>query len=235
MSASPTTTEFPSGSAEPGASLHKRPALAPLFGSIIITVAIFGCLYSIRLFKPFEDAFMRIAGVPDDVLLASGAVGLLCAFGVVYDSFRRRRSPRVPLYLRLNRAFAYGLAVVSAVHLYLIAQDKAHVRALAYDLDVQLYTVLGIALVSAVSYVGWLHPLTDDNLEDFTPYQRIVEQLKDSYDFVLGINREADWKRGQSGPRSWFKLPELALYTNIIVFGGIAGLTLLMLYLWVFV
>ena len=223
MSVAPAPPSFPSGSAEPGAALHKRPAFAPLVGTIVITVAILGSLYSIRLFKPFEDAFLRIASVPDDVLLMAGGLGALCLVGIIYDSIRRRRAPRVPLYLRLNRAFAYGLAAVVLVHLYLIAADKQHVRALAYDLDVQLFSALGIALVSVIAYAGWLHPLTDDDLEDFAPYQRVVEELKESYDFVLGIDRAADWKRGLTGPRTWFRLPELALYTNIIVFGGIGS------------
>lgn len=220
MSVAPS---FPSAGGEPGAVLHKRPAFAPLLGTVGIVVAIVGCLYSIRLFKPFEDAFMRIAGVPDDALLVAGLLGLTMTAGVVYDSIRRRRAPRVPLYLRLNRAFAYGLTTVGCVHLYLIARDKTHVHALAYDLDVQLYSVLGVVVVCAVAYVGWLHPLCDDALEDFAPYQRIIEDLKESYDFVLGINRPADWKKGQTGAREWFKLPELALYTNLIVFGGIGS------------
>ena len=211
MSAAPS---FPSSGGEPGAVLHKRPAFAPLIGTIAIVIAIFGSLYSIRLFKPFEDAFLRIAGVPDDVMLATGFLAVLMVAGIVYDSIRRRRPPRVPLYLRLNRAFAYGLVTVGCVHLYLIAQDKHHVHALAYDLDVQLYSVLAVALVSVIAYVGWLHPLCDDALEDFAPYQRIIEELKDSYDFVLGINRPADWKKGQIGAREWFKLPELAQLTR---------------------
>lgn len=218
-----TAPAFPSAAGEPGSVLHRRPAFAPLVGTIAIVIAIFGSLYSIRLFRPFEDAFLRIASVPDDVLLVDGVLGVAVVAGVVYDSIRRRRPPHVPLYLRLNRAFAYGLAAVAGVHLYLIAQDKHHVHALAYDLDVQLYSVLGVAVVGLVSYVGWLHPLCDDALEDFPPYQRVVEELKDTYDFVLGINRVADWKEGQAGARSWFKLPELALYTNLIVFGGIGS------------
>jgi hypothetical protein len=222
MSSSPAFPSTPTGG-EPGAALHKRPALAPVFGTVLIVTAILGSLYSIRLFKPFEDAFIRVAGVPDDVLLATGALGVVIAAGIIYDSIRRRRPPHVPLYLRANRAFAYGLAMVSAAHLYLIAHDKQHVRALAYDVPVQVWSVAGILAFSLIAYVGWLYPLCDDDLEDFQPYQRVVEQMKDSYDFVLGIVRKSDWKSALSGPREWFVVPELALYTNIIVFGGIGS------------
>ena len=214
---------FPSAGAEPGAALHKRPAFAPLIGTIFITISIFGSLYSIRLFRPFEDAFLRVASVPDDVLLFTAALGIGIFGAAIYDSFRRLRIPTLPLYLRLNRAFAYGLFVVMAFHLYLIAQDKSHVHTLAFDTQVQLYSVAGIALMSVVAYVSWLHPFVKDTAIELPPYQRMVEGLKSSYDFILGIDRPADWKKGQSGPRRWFVLPELSLYTNLIVFGGIGS------------
>jgi len=225
------TSPAPPAAGEPGAALHKRPAFAPPIGSLVIVIGILGALYGIRLYEPFERRLMAIVGVPRDSLMIAGGFAAMFVMGVVYDSIRRRRLPEVPLYLRLNRAFAYGVVGTTVANFVLIARNVAHASDVFNDIKTQLICAGATAVVGAVAYVSWLHPSAQDSSEDLPSYQQAVEGLKNTYDLILGINRPVDWKRGLLGPRSWFMIPELAFYTNIIVLGGIgSGKTSMIVY-----
>jgi len=214
--ASPEATDVPD-------QLHRRPALAPIVASALLVFAIGLFLYGIRIFEPFEAFFLRLAQVPRNLEFIAVALVALASAGALYDHWRRLRPPHVALYLRLNRAFVYGLTLVVAGEAWLVAQDPEHIRALCYEVESQLVALGMTITLSAVAYIGWLHPLCDESDEGLEPYQAIVERQRDTYDFVLGVERPGDWKTAVARASRWFVMPEQAVWTNLLCFGGIGS------------
>ena len=204
--------------------LHQKPALAPVFGTACLAAALAIFLVGARSYAPLAGYVLRMAQHPEALRIV--AIGTLCAVGslAIIEHVRRLRPPRLPLYLLANRAVAYGLLLASVVQLALIVGDggtDAHLRALLYDWRSQLVCAGSALSFAVVAYAAWLHPLCDDRKPELTPYQLIVEQLKDTYDFILGVEYVDDWKRAAEGEKKWLVLREHSLWTNVAVFGGI--------------
>lgn len=204
-------------------SLHKAPALAPVYAVACLAAAFACVLRGARTIPQVERALLRVAEKPAELERAALAVGALLVVCAFMDHVRRLRAPVVPLYLRINRAVAYGLGATLIVQLMTIVQDEGYLRALLHEERAQLVAAcitLGAALVS---YAAWLHPLCDSEEAALEPYQAVVARLRDTYDFVLGVAHPSDWKRAVAGAREWFVLPEASLWTNLLVFGGIGS------------
>ena len=206
------------------AGLHKKPALAPVFGTACFVAAVAMSLVGARSYAPLAELILGIAKRPDALRWISAGIGGLVLVLAVVEHIRRLKPPRLPTYLLANRALGYGLVLTTAIHLFLIPQgagDDAHLRALLFDAQEQLTALATSLVLSLVAYAGWLHPLCDDDGQKLAPYQTIVEALKDTYDFVLGVEYPEDWKCAKTGPKKWLVLGEHSLWTNLFVFGGI--------------
>jgi hypothetical protein len=150
-----------------------------------------------------------------------GICGVAVAAGVVYDFVRRFKTPRVALYLRVNRAFLYAFLVVVAWNCWLITKDGAHLRTLAFSNEAQIINLAALLLLTAIFFFVVLWPLGSEAVGEFPPYQRAVEALDNTYDFIIGIQHPADWKFAQTGPRCWAILKEHAIWQNLFVLGAI--------------
>ena len=206
------------------AGLHKKPALAPVFGTACLVAAVAMLLVGARAHRPLTDLILRLAEHPET--LRRIAIGTPCVVAVaaVVENVRRLRPPRLPVYLLANRAIAYGLVLSVAAQLFLIATDNGradHLHALLFDTTTQLRALAMALVAAALAYPLWLHPLCDAGSTDLEPYQRVVDRLRNTYDFVLGTEYPDDWKQAKSGSKRWVLLNEHSLWTNLFVFGGI--------------
>src|SRR6185503_6904661 len=95
-------------SAPDDAGLHRKPALAPVFGTACLVAAGTMLLVGARAYRPLTDLVLRAADHPEE--LKAAAVVLPCGVVVaaVVENVRRLRPPRLPLYLLVNRAIGYG-------------------------------------------------------------------------------------------------------------------------------
>lgn len=206
------------------AGLHKKPALAPLFGTACFVAAVAMSLVGAKSHAPLAGLILGVAKHPEVLrAVAIGIGALVCGLAVV-EHLRRLKPPKLPPYLLANRALGYGLVLAIAIHCFLVARDAgddAHLRALLFDEREQLMALATALLLSVVAYAGWLHPLCDDDGHRLVPYQTVIESLKNTYDFVLGVEYPDDWKRANAGRKNWLILGEHSLWTNLFVFGGI--------------
>ncbi|MBI1944663.1 MAG: type IV secretory system conjugative DNA transfer family protein [Deltaproteobacteria bacterium] len=206
------------------AGLHKKPALAPVLGTACLVLGVAFLLIGARAHAPLTSGVLSIARHPDRLRAATWAIAGIVLVLAVAETWRRLRPPRLPLYLLANRAVGYGVLIALAVELVLVARGEgsdAHLRRLLFEREAQL-VALGLAAGgAALAYLGWLHPLCDERAPELSPYQAVIDSLKESYDFVLGVEYPDDWKRAAAGQRRWLLLPEHSLWTNLFVFGGI--------------
>lgn len=207
----------------PEASLHKKPALAPVY-TVVCLIAAIGCvLYGAKTFPALLERLLRLASHPDDLRLFTFVVIAGAAVLAVFDHLRRLKAPPVPGYLRFNRALAYGIMLTLALEAFLVSREPTHLRELLLELPAQGLAGALCVVVSLVAYAGFLHPLCEEATNVVEPYQTKLEALRKTYDFVLGAVRATDWKLALTGARQWFVIPESALWTNILVLGGIGS------------
>src|SRR5206468_3753931 len=143
-----------------------------------------------RSYAPLARVVLRLAQYPGALLGVATGIAVVTIVLSVLEHRRRLRTPPLPRYALCNRAAGYGLGLALALQLYVTSKDAGsttHLSALLDDSGTQL-VVLGSALgFAVVAYVGWLHPLCGAIDDELPPYQRIVEALRNTYDFVLGV------------------------------------------------
>ncbi|MCC7074929.1 MAG: type IV secretory system conjugative DNA transfer family protein [Deltaproteobacteria bacterium] len=204
--------------------LHKKPALAPVFGTACLGAALAMLLVGARAHAPLTHFILRVATHPEELKALSIALPCAVAIAAVFEHVRRLKPPRLPVYLLANRAVGYALVLTVAFEMHMVARDAgadAHLRALLFDTLTQLQALAVVAVAAVVAYAAWLHPLCEDAAGDLEPYQLVVDRLKDTYDFVIGVEYPDDWKQAQKGSKRWYILGEHSLWTNLFVFGGI--------------
>lgn len=221
------TPALPSAEAAlvPGSSgrLHTKPTLIPVFTLACFIAALACVLYGARTFPAIERKVLELALYPQQLKHFAAGAALFIVVAAAIEHWRRLRPPAVPTYLRINRALAYGIIASLAIVAVGIARDPALLRRLLFDTETLAIAIGGALVSSGIAYVGWLHPLFSPTDDSLPPYQRVVESLQDTYDFVLGIERPEDYKQAAKGVARWLILPAEALWTNILTLGGIGS------------
>lgn len=197
--------------------------LMPVYTVLCGIGALVCVLYGARTFPAIEVRVLSLANYPEQLRTFAGVVALTTVIAAILENIRRFRPPAVPGYLRVNRALAYGIVGTLAVGAVLVSKQPQLLRAVLFDAQTEAIGVAMAAALSALAYVGWLHPLHDDVDDKLTPYQRVVEQLQNTYDFVLGIERIEDYKKALKGVAQWLIFPESSLWTNLLCLGGIGS------------
>lgn len=205
------------------ATLHKPPSFAPLYAVIIFVFAFYVLVYATRGFPKFEPWLLKQAARSTQLHYAAVGLGVFALLLAVFDHFRRCRLPVLMVYVRMNRALAYGTVAVVAIALEFISRDVSLAAALLGNWKLQAVAFALMLLIAAFVYVAVLHPLVEEEVKTSLGYQDEVARLRDSYDFVIGRAHEDDWKEAVEGPGEWAHLVERALWTNLFVFGGVGS------------
>ena len=203
--------------------LHEKPTLIPIYTLACFVGALVCVLYGARTFPAIERRVLSLAAYPDELRLFAGVVAVVVVVLAVVENVRRFRAPAVPAYLRVNRALAYGIVGALAVGAVVVSRRPELLRVVLFDVEAEAVAVVTAAGLSLLAYVGWLHPLHDDVSDGPPAYQLVVQQLQNTYDFVLGIERPDDYKKALAGPARWLVFPENSLWTNLLCFGGIGS------------
>lgn len=149
-------------------------------------------------------------------VLAAAACVLFAVLDLV---FRMGRAPTSPQDVSA-RALQYGGTATVTAMLYLAAHGQLGLL-LRPELSVGLSALT--LVTGALSSVAFYRVPMKALEEDYPPYQRRVDELRDTYDFVLGTGYPDDERDADAGRKAWSLLPEQALWTNIYVFGGIGS------------
>lgn len=225
-----TTTPPPLAPAAPGtpqfydAGLHRKPALGLFMVLLCFAGAVAVLVLGARAFTPLRHFVLSAALYPRQLFTFAAVVLIGVVVAMPLEHRRRRRLPRLPTYLLLNRALAYGVLVTCALHAIVVASPTGggeHLALLLSAGPMQALTALFVVVLSACAYLCWLRPLVDERGTVLEPYPEAVARMAQSYDFILGVERNDDWKAARVGAPSYMVMKEHSLWTNLFVFGGI--------------
>lgn len=219
----PPTQPLPGRDNPPPATLHWVPASYPIYGAgLIIFAVVFILMLSAEL-PELRRYVLSIGLHPQELRLYAGASALVLVVLAVVSHFRRRKQPVQPPYLRWNHAIFQGLIFAFALQALRVSQNSAHMAFLFDDTRTQVLALLPFVAYSSVAYLAWIWPRPIEVPTDHRPYQIMVQNLKNSYDLVVGLHRPTDWRKCEEGPEQWLILRESSLWTNIFGFGGIGS------------
>lgn len=219
----PSTPTLPSKTDPPPATLHWVPATYPLYGAGLLVFAVVFLLLLERELPGVRRHLVQAALHAEMLERAALVCGFVVVVSTMASHVRRRRAPALPLYLRWNHALFQALLAMTALLAHRIARDPRELLLLLDDRRTQLTALLTLGACALLAFVGWLWPLPKEKPSDLRPYKEVVASLENTYDFVLGIVRDDDWKRCEEGPQRWLLLKEASLWTNLFCFGGIGS------------
>ena len=147
------TAKASSTSSPDDGGLHKKPALAPVFGIACLVAALAMLLVGARAHAPLTQFILRASSYPDELAALSIALPCGVAVAAIFEHLRRLKPPRLPLYLLANRAVGYALVLTLAFEMHRVAQDAGadvHLRALLFSAETHLQVLSAIAVARCV-------------------------------------------------------------------------------------
>jgi hypothetical protein len=209
----------------PDSLRHRRPWLAPAFGVACFALAFRLLLRSADQFPGIGAQLLRIATFGVQVRNVGFALIGLVAVAAALEQLRRFDKTRasVAMFLRLNRAFAYGALVTIAVGCLLFADQPARWGAFLHGTVPQLQGLALWFLAASVIYLVVLHPPSRAETETMAPFPVQIAMQRQTFDFTLGARHPGDWEHAEKGAEEWAVWPEAGTFGNLLCLGQIGS------------
>ena len=205
--------------------LHRTPWFLPFLTAISLVGGVVALTLASKTLPPVRTAIVRAVERGNEFeLLGWFALGVVALLAAIEQARRFNRSkPPLALFLRVNRASAYGIGLTFGwLCLHLAGNGAAWLRLVESSDEQGKLAALAMGL-SLLSYVVIVHPFRKEKPDDLVPFPLHIGSQRESHAYTLGIRHIDDWEHATVGSRDWSVWPESGTYGNLLCLGQIGS------------